>query len=198
MARQRTSTTKRGGRASQQKKTVEQQEQKQTKESATGESEQDQRREEIFVASGRKDLPRRVKKFVEWREDVLKDEDIENVHRMRVASRRLRATMDAYEVACKPGPFKKAYRSVRKAADLLGTVRDTDVMLQHIQEQEQQMPTQEQAGMQWLVERLQVYRREQVEALNSFLQDFDDAALKQEIETSIEKGASSHGKSQTH
>jgi exopolyphosphatase/pppGpp-phosphohydrolase len=164
----------------------------------TMQSEQAQRREETFVEAGRQELPRRVKKFVGWRDEVLKDEDIENVHKMRVASRRLRATLDAYEAVCKPKAFKKAYRSVQKVADLLGKVRDTDVMLQHIQEQEEQYPAQEQAGMQWLVGRLKLYRNEQVRALNSFLKNFDDAALQRQVEASIVKGASSNGKGQTH
>lgn len=160
----------------------------------TVQSEQAQLREETFVEAGREELPRRVKKFVEWRDEVLKDEDIENVHKMRVASRRLRAALDAYEALYKPKAFKKAYRGVQQAADLLGRVRDTDVMLQHIQEQEEQYSTQEQAGMQWLVGRLKLYRNEQVKALNNFLRKFDDAALHQQIEKGIVKGAASNGK----
>jgi CHAD domain-containing protein len=161
-------------------------------------SEQAQQRQETLIDSARQELPKRIKKFAEWREDVLKDEDIENVHKMRVASRRLRATMDAYEAVCKPKPFKKGYSSVKQAADLLGRVRDTDVMLQHLQEREQQIATQEQAGMQWLTSRLQVYRKEQVQALEGFLQKFDEDALKKQIEGSIVKGGSSNGKGQTH
>jgi CHAD domain-containing protein len=106
--------------------------------------------------------------------------------------------MDAYEAISKPKPFTKAYSSVKEAADLLGRVRDADVMLQHIQEQEEQTPTAEQAGMQWLVERLQFYHKEQVRALDRFLRNFDDAALMQQIETSSTKGVSAHGKGQTH
>jgi CHAD domain-containing protein len=151
-----------------------------------------------LIDSARQELPKRVKKFAEWRDDVLKDEDIENVHKMRVASRRLRATMDAYEATCKPKPFKKAYRNVQQAADLLGRVRDMDVMLQHFQEREQHITTQEQAGMQWLEIRLQVYRKEQVQALENFLQNFDEDALRKQIEGSIVKGGSSNGKGQTH
>jgi exopolyphosphatase/pppGpp-phosphohydrolase len=164
----------------------------------TVQSEQAQQQQETLIDSARQELPKRVKKFAEWREDVLKDEDIENVHKMRVASRRLRATMDAYEAVCKPKPFKKAYRSVKQAADLLGRVRDTDVMLQHLQEREQRTATQEQAGMHWLASRLQVYRKDQVQALEGFLQNFDEDALKKQIEGSIVKGGSSNGKGQTH
>lgn len=155
-------------------------------------------RGETFAEAGHEELPKRVKKFVDWHDKVLKHEDVEDVHKMRVASRRLRATMDAYEAISKPKTFKKAYSKVKDAADLLGRVRDADVMLQHIQEQEEQTPTQELAGMQWLVERLQSYRTGQVQALDSFLQNFNDATLKQQIETSSAKGASANGKGQTH
>jgi hypothetical protein len=71
-------------------------------------------------------------------------------------------------------------------------------MLQHLQEREQQAATQEQAGMQWLAGRLHVYRKEQVQALEGFLQNFDEDALKKQIEGSIVKGGSSNGKGQTH
>jgi exopolyphosphatase/pppGpp-phosphohydrolase len=166
---------------------------------------QPSQRGETFAEAGREELPKRVKKFVDWHGKVLKHEDVEDVHKMRVASRRLRATMDAYEVICKPKAFKKAYSKVKDAADLLGRVRDADVMIQHIQEQGEQTPTQELGGMQWLVERLQSYRKRQVQALDNFLQNFDDATLKQplirgtqQIEASSAKGASAHGKGQTH
>jgi exopolyphosphatase/pppGpp-phosphohydrolase len=81
--------------------------------------------EGTFVESGRDELQTRAKKFLDRCEKALKHEEVEDVHKTRVASRRLRATMDAYKPVCKAKPFKQAYRDVKKAADLLGIVRDT-------------------------------------------------------------------------
>src|SRR5215469_9739888 len=89
---------------------------------------------EPFILYGQKQISVRVNTFLERREPVLKNEDVEDVHKMRVASRRLRATLDAYQAIAKPKPFKKAYRRVKEAADVLGVVRDADVMKLHLQE----------------------------------------------------------------
>ncbi len=63
---------------------------------------------ETFLQSGQRMLHDRVKKLFEWRQEVLKHKDIEAVHKMRVASRRLRATLDAYQSCCDAKQFKKA------------------------------------------------------------------------------------------
>ena len=151
--------------------------------------------EETFVESGRDELKKRAKKFLGWREKLLTHEEVEEVHKMRVASRRLRATMDAYEPACKAKPFKQAYREVKRAADLLGIVRDTDVMTQHVADLLQQAPSEETAGMQWLIERLSAYRGQQGQVLEDYLQSVDEKTIQDKIKSCIPKGASSNGQS---
>ena len=46
-----------------------------------------------FVDFGREILPKYAKAFLKWPDDVRKQEDNEDVHKMRVASRRLRAAL---------------------------------------------------------------------------------------------------------
>lgn len=150
---------------------------------------------ETLAQFGQKELPKRVKKFLEWSDEVLKNEDTEDVHKMRVASRRLRATLDAYEPISKRKPFKKAYRKVQEAADLLGTARDTDVMIQNMQEQLAQAPSEEKAGIQWLIDQLSTYRKQRQQELEAFFQGFDADILKNNITSSIPKGGPSDGKS---
>src|SRR5258708_30107344 len=79
-----------------------------------------QEHEETFAQTGQRLLEGRVKKLLEWREEVLKNEDVEAVHKMRVASRRMRASLDAFETCCKPGQFKKIYRRVKEKAGRFG------------------------------------------------------------------------------
>jgi len=78
---------------------------------------------ETFAQAGRRMLHERLEKFLEGPAEVLKNEDVEAVHKMRVASRRLRATLDAFESICEPKAFKRVYRRVTKAADRLGAAR---------------------------------------------------------------------------
>jgi exopolyphosphatase/pppGpp-phosphohydrolase len=142
---------------------------------------------ETFAHAAREELPRRAEKFLDWRDDVLKNVDVEAVHKMRVASRRLRASMDAYEVVCKKKPFKRAYRTVKKAAGLLGAARDTDVLMQQVQALLENAPGEEQAGLRWLLERLESYRQECQDALELFLAQLDASALQDTLEACLPK-----------
>jgi exopolyphosphatase / guanosine-5'-triphosphate,3'-diphosphate pyrophosphatase len=162
---------------------------------SAGADAQEGQHEETFVQGGRRMLRERMLKLLEWRNDVLKRDDIEVVHKMRVASRRLRATLDAFESACEPRPFKKAYRHVKQLADVLGKTRDTDVMIQNLQQQLEHLPSEEQAGMQWLIDRLGDYRQWDQQVLEAFFEKkFDEDLLKQEIGACLPEGGVHHGK----
>ena len=144
--------------------------------------------EEEFVQTGQRMLRERVEKLFDWRDEVLRNEDIEAVHKMRVATRRLRATLDAFEMCCEPAQFKKVYRRIEKMADLLGSARDTDVMLQGLRAQIEQVPEEETAGLQWLVQRLNAYRRQRQRALAVFFKRLDEKDFKKQVESCIMKG----------
>lgn len=71
----------------------------------------------------------RAEEVFEAREDVLDVEDIERVHRMRVATRRLRAVMELSRPCFEKARFKPVLRDVKALADALGARRDPDVQL---------------------------------------------------------------------
>ena len=114
---------------------------------------------------------------------------------MRVASRRLRATLDAYEAICAPQPFKEVYKETKKIADILGNARDTDVMIQNLQVQMQHSSVEEQVGIQWLIDRLQEYREKHQRALETFFKKFNEQAFKQKLEACLSREEVGHGKS---
>ncbi len=151
--------------------------------------------QETFLLHGQQLLQDRTAKLLEWREAVLASEDIEAVHKMRVASRRLRATLDAYEAICDPRSFKKIYKKTKEIADLLGSARDTDVMIQNLQAQTVKAPAEEQVGTQWLIERLQAYRLQHQQVLEAFFKTFDGHAFKRQIEACLSTEGVRHGKS---
>ena len=150
---------------------------------------------EPFAQSGRRLLQERTETMLEWPEEVLKHEDVEAVHKMRVAIRRLRATLDAYQSICEPKSFKKIYRQVTQIADALGAARDTDVMLINLHAQLEQVKSEDKAGVEWIIERLQTFREQKQLELESFLQDMDEDGLRLQIESCIQEGVASHGKS---
>src|SRR3954451_5369242 len=74
----------------------------------------------------------RAEELFEQSENVLDTTDIERVHDMRVASRRLRAVLEIY-APCFPGDqCKPLLREVKDFAGALGERRDPDVLLDRL------------------------------------------------------------------
>src|SRR5919112_2374616 len=69
----------------------------------------------------------RAEELFEQSENVLDTSDIERVHDMRVASRRLRAVLEIFAPCFPAGEFKGVLRDVKQLADALGERRDPDV-----------------------------------------------------------------------
>jgi exopolyphosphatase/pppGpp-phosphohydrolase len=147
-----------------------------------------------FAEVGARELQSRGKRFVKWIGPVLKNEDVEAVHQMRVASRRLRATLDGYESACARKPFQSVYQEVKQAADLLGTARDTDVMLLHLEQHLQEVPDDEKPGIEWLISRLKGYRQRQQKEIVAFFEDFRSKRFARSVAACIANGGSNRGK----
>lgn len=92
---------------------------------------------------------------------VLDTGDIERVHDMRVATRRLRAALEVFE-PCFPGkPYAHALREVKELADGLGERRDRDVAIAAMHDFSDQMAAPDRRGVSSLIDRL---RDEQAEA----------------------------------
>jgi CHAD domain-containing protein len=76
----------------------------------------------------------RTQEVFEHDEGVLDTVDIERVHAMRVATRRLRAVLEVFAPCFPKAPFKAALRDVKALADALGERRDPDVHLEAMRE----------------------------------------------------------------
>jgi CHAD domain-containing protein len=85
---------------------------------------------------------------------VLDTSDIERVHDMRVASRRLRAVLEIFEPCFPQGDFKIALRDVKALADALGERRDPDVHIEALEALD--VPAANRPGIQALI----AHRRE--------------------------------------
>jgi CHAD domain-containing protein len=59
-------------------------------------------------------------------------EDVEDLHRMRVATRRMRAAWRVFEGAYRPRLERRYVRELRDVATALGVVRDLDVLLEDL------------------------------------------------------------------
>ena len=78
----------------------------------------------------------RAQEVFDHAENVLDVSDIERVHAMRVATRRLRAVLEIFEPAFPSRRHKAALKEVKALADALGERRDPDVQLEALQDVE--------------------------------------------------------------
>lgn len=68
-----------------------------------------------------------------FKDVALAGEDIEGVHDMRVASRRLRAAIELFRDAFPRHRIAPLLQDVKGLADALGAVRDTDVLIERLE-----------------------------------------------------------------
>jgi CHAD domain-containing protein len=96
----------------------------------------------------------RTDELFDHAEGVLDTSDIERVHDMRVASRRLRAVLEIFEPCFPQGDFKTVLRDVKALADALGERRDPDVHIEDMEGFEAQVQATLRPGIDALVARL--------------------------------------------
>ncbi len=84
---------------------------------------------ERLSVAGRVVMARHTKKLYAHLPGVLRGDDPHDIHQMRVATRRLRASLQATAAAYQPESVQALARRLRKLARSLGEVRDRDVLL---------------------------------------------------------------------
>ena len=103
-------------------------------------------------AAGRVVLTR-WREMMSYRDGTLLGEDIEELHAMRVSSRRLRAAMDAFEGAFPRKSFRPLVGQVKEITDVLGDARDLDVAIERLTGIRSEMRDDELPGVEGLVAR---------------------------------------------
>ena len=131
--------------------------------------------------------------------DVLDLDDIERVHDMRVATRRLRAALEVFEPCFPKKRFRETLREVKALADALGERRDRDVTIAALDVYETALGAPGRSGVRSLVERLRVEQieanialaphvtEERVAALGERLGDLVAAARAQAVAAEVEE-----------
>ena len=97
----------------------------------------------------------RARELFDHSENVLDTSDIERVHDMRVATRRLRAALEIYEPCFDAKLFRPVLRDVKRLADALGARRDPDVQLEHLAKLHAALGARERAGLDVLADELE-------------------------------------------
>jgi CHAD domain-containing protein len=123
----------------------------------------------------------RSRELADQASGVLDVSDIERVHDMRVATRRLRAALEVFEPCFPPKRFRAALREVKELADALGERRDRDVTIAALEDFAAAMGRADHAGISSLVERLRSEQAEANEALGPYVTEERMAALSERL-----------------
>jgi CHAD domain-containing protein len=126
--------------------------------------------DEPFALAGARIVRVRADELFSHGDEVLDTADIERVHDMRVASRRLRAVLEIFEPVFPRGDFKTVLRDVKALADALGERRDPDVHIEAMEAFEDAVQDTNRPGIEALVTRLRARQAAGNEALSAALE----------------------------
>ena len=120
----------------------------------------------------------RAQELFEHAEGVLDTSEIERVHDMRVASRRLRAVLEIYEPCFPPKAMRDVLDDVKALADALGERRDPDVHLAQLEEFAGAVTEADRPGIEVFAERVRTEQGAGNEALAGALATIEQTDLR--------------------
>jgi CHAD domain-containing protein len=131
-------------------------------------------------AAGRVILTR-WREMMSYRDGTLLGDDIEELHSMRVSSRRLRAAMDAFEGAFPPKTFRPLLRQVKEITDVLGDARDLDVAIERLSGALADTPPDERPGIEGLVARYREDRASESPRIGALFERLEEERFEEHL-----------------
>jgi CHAD domain-containing protein len=110
--------------------------------------------DEPFSVAAQRVLEVRSEELLEQIPRVRAGDDVEAVHDLRVAARRLRAVLEVFDVAFPRKAHRRLLEDVKQAADALSAARDLDVHMALVQSFRDAAGPAERAGIESLLEEL--------------------------------------------
>jgi CHAD domain-containing protein len=139
-----------------------------------------------FAAAAAETLKIRGPELLEFRAGTLDGSDIEQLHSMRVASRRLRAALEVYAGCFQRKGHKKLLTLVKETADALSEARDLDVQIDYLTGYRAKAPAADRAGIDSLIALLRTRRAEADAHLGPALARLDDEDFSGQVERLVE------------
>ena len=115
-------------------------------------------REDSLAEAGRKVLLFHFAQMLANEEGTILGNEIEKLHDMRVATRRMRAAYDIFQQAYEPSFVKPLMKGLRATGRALGKVRDMDVFIEKAESYLAILPIDKQTGLDSLLETWQIER----------------------------------------
>ena len=135
----------------------------------------------------------RVQELFDHAEGVLDMTDIERVHDMRVASRRLRAVLEIYAPCFAKDQFRPLLKEVKALADALGARRDPDVLLAALRDIEAALPSGAAPGVEAFADPIRAEQQRGNEVLAAALADVEARNLHGRLEALAAAAAATNG-----
>jgi CHAD domain-containing protein len=111
----------------------------------------------------------RAKEVFKRADGVLDLGEVEHVHDMRVATRRLRAALEVFEDCFPRKRHRKALKKVKALADALGKRRDVDVEIEYLESLAAEVETEDRRALEALIGELRARQRRANEDLAPFV-----------------------------
>jgi CHAD domain-containing protein len=137
---------------------------------------------EPYAAAGARIVRVRARELFEHADGVLDTSDIERVHAMRVASRRLRAVLEVFSPCFAPEEFRPVLRDVKRIADALGERRDPDVHIEAMERFAAGVASTQRHGVTTLVARLRERQAAANATLAAALEEIEESRLAERLE----------------
>jgi CHAD domain-containing protein len=131
----------------------------------------------VFREAAARAVEVRADEVFSFREGVLDTNDIERVHDMRVATRRLRAAMEVFEPCFPKKPHRAALRDVKRLADALGERRDPDVHIDALEGIAAVLTAEDRPGIESIENELRVRQVAANEELAAMLEEVAESDL---------------------
>jgi CHAD domain-containing protein len=129
----------------------------------------------------------RWREMISYRDGTLAGDDIEELHAMRVSSRRLRAAMDAFADVFPAASFRRYLREVKRITDTLGDARDLDVAIDHLTILLPEMDGVDRPGIEGLIDRYEQQRRAEDARIRALFDRLDGDHFAERFEAWVHK-----------
>lgn len=143
-----------------------------------------------FSKAAKKTVKVRAAEVFAHSEGVLDLGEVERVHDMRVATRRLRAALEVFEPCFPRKRHRKALKKVKAVADALGERRDADVEIALFEGIVDEAVEADQAPLRKLIEELWVRQAEANEALARYVTSKRLKKLRRRLKKLVKKAGS--------
>jgi CHAD domain-containing protein len=137
--------------------------------------------DEPYALAAAKIVDVRAAELLGYADGVLNTGDIERLHDMRVASRRLRAALEIFSPCFPRKELQAALRDIKALADALGERRDRDVTIAALEDVAESMAAPDRPGIRTFSDALRLEQAQANDTLAGFLSPGRLSALREQL-----------------